>query len=169
MKKFALVAALVILLGTFTCGFNEAKAFGGTMSCNMTIYVHVKKPNATITLRSNKGTAKVNTHIASFIRWRTKDEKHHGFYLVQGYGFGGNVRWTPSATRNLLDAVGMTPQKRTETITLRFPRTGKYAVTVRPMNLQQINNYWRVDTIKSWSKYPSWTVSNMYNCTVTVW
>lgn len=169
MKKIALVVALVVLFGSFSCVLNDAKAFGGTMSCNMTIYVHVNKPNATITLKSMKGTAKVNTHIASIIKWRTKEEKHHGFYQVQGSGFGGSIRWTPSATRSLLDAVGMTPQKKTETITLRFPKTGKYAVTVKPMSLSQINNYWRVDTIKCWTKYPSWTVSNKNGCTVTVW
>ena len=137
------------------------------MNGKMTIYVHVNKPNATLTLTSTKGEAKVKTHILVFET--IVKQKQHGFYLLSGYGFGGNKRWTPSATKNVIDFVGITPQYRSETITLNFPRVGVYALNVEPMSYNMINLYWKMDKIQSWVTYPRWNVTKMTNCTVTVW
>lgn len=62
----------------------------------------------------------------------------------------------------------MTQQKRTEKITLTFRNRGEYKVTVKPMSFSEINNLWRIDTIRSWVKYPRWNVIDMDGCTITV-
>ena len=171
MRKLTTLLAMTLVLAGLCFlvpAANASSSASGSMRNSSTIYVEVLSDYGFIELTSNKGVASVNAHFASVFSNGSKEEEHHGFYLVSGYGFGGSFRWVPSATRSLLDAVGMTRQVGDSTVKLEFNGPGTYEITISPFSNSKVNEYWRVDTINAWVKYPTWQVTYQKNCSVTV-
>ncbi len=159
MKRKSLLIVFILTTLVLSCLFSEGFASNGLcdMSRETIIKLTVTNPHdAWIKLKSYKGTAVVDTHFMSVFSSGQKDESHHGFYYVMGYGFGGSFRWVPSATRWILDYMDNWPQIEDEEVTLYFQSAGDYEITIRPMSTSDASQYWKVDSIVAWKEYPYW-------------
>ena len=164
MRKQAVAVALILLLTLSLVG--TALAVEGNNAGTTTFYVRAESAYASITLKSGRGSAKVDKYSAWGNYLYTEQKDLYGFYYVRITGPGQDtvINWAPSAFSQFSSKC-----ERSANLILSFPQAGEYTVTIEPMNISEASDYWLWDKLAGWVTPASWSVTAESKCSASLY